>query len=303
MLHPIKMTQDLASVLKLLEASESKVYQLQETNRLLQSDKETERIRFEDSLTRNDILLNKNIQRLAKMNSELESFAYISSHDLQEPLRKIRTFAGRIAESDHEHLSETGKDYFSRINKAVERMQVLIDDLLAYSRAANRAQAIENTDLNILMEEVFTELKEDIQMTKAVIDITDLCEARIVPFQFRQLMINLLCNALKFTYPGRPPVIKITSGIVESASLPAEPVSGYSTYCHIAVADNGIGFEQEYAEQIFELFQRLHGREEFTGTGIGLAIVKKIVDNHEGIITAHSQPGKGTRFDIYIPHL
>ena len=235
------------------------------------------------------------------MNTELESFAYVSSHDLQEPLRKIQTFATRILEREQQNLSENGKDYFQRMQEAAKRMQVLIDDLLAYSRATTRERKFEKTDLNAIVMQVKNELKEDIEQKQAIIEAEELCEADIIPFQFRQLLHNLVGNALKFSKPGIPPHIVLRSEVVSGGQLGIVAPSSPEQFCHISVADNGIGFDPKYAERIFEVFQRLHGREEYKGTGIGLAIVKKIVENHNGTITATGQLNKGATFDIYLP--
>ena len=236
---------------------------------------------------------------LEKKNKELESFAYISSHDLQEPLRKIQILATRIIEK--ESLSEIGKDNFNRMQLAAKRMQTLIDDLLVYSKANTAERIFETIDLNIIVEEVKDDLSEELKEKHATIEATELCELQIIPFQFRQLMHNLIGNALKFSIPNRIPHIQIKSEIAYGQQLNNEKLKSENKYCHITVSDNGIGFEQQYSEKIFEVFQRLHGKNEYSGTGIGLSIVKKIVENHEGIITANSELNKGTTFNIYIP--
>jgi len=238
---------------------------------------------------------------LQKMNKELESFAYISSHDLQEPLRKIQTFVTRISEKESQNLTVKGKEMFHRMQLAAKRMQTLIEDLLTYSRTNTSERKFETTDLNKIMQEVKEDLKEEIKEKKATIEATELCEANIIPFQFRQMMHNLIGNALKFSNPETPPHIKIKGHIEKGINLDHKKLSPQNKYCHISVIDNGIGFEKEYHEKIFELFQQLHGKAEYSGTGIGLAIVKKIVENHEGMITATSELNKGATFDIFIP--
>jgi signal transduction histidine kinase/CHASE3 domain sensor protein len=242
----------------------------------------------------------KNIE-LQKMNKELQSFAYISGHDLQEPLRKIQTFAARIVEKEEKNLSENGKDYFKRMQNAAERMKTLINDLLTYSRTATADRKFEMTDLNKIIAEVKEDLKEELIEKQATIETIELCPVTIIPFQFRQLMHNLIGNALKFSNTQTPPHIKIKCEIETGIKLGYEKLSPQTRYCHISISDNGIGFEQQYAEKIFEVFQRLHGKSEYEGTGIGLAIVKRIVENHEGIITATGELNKGATFDIYIP--
>jgi PAS domain S-box-containing protein len=238
---------------------------------------------------------------LKKMNAELESFAYISSHDLQEPLRKIQILSSFVIEKDYDSLSETAKEYFNRMQAAAKRMQVLIADLLTYSRTGASERVYELTDLTSLVTQVVIELKEVIEEKTAIIEMEPLGSLNIIPFQFRQLMHNLISNSLKFSKKGLTPRIQITADRFSPDQL-ITGILGYSThYCRIRVADNGIGFEPEYRERVFEVFQRLHNRHEYAGTGIGLAIVKKIVENHHGVIQAKAEPDSGAIFDIYIP--
>ena len=234
-------------------------------------------------------------------NKELLAFAYVSSHDLQEPLRKIQTFVTVILEKENQNLSDNGKYNFQRIQSAAERMQQLIEDLLAFSRISTTEHKFEKTDLHIIIEEVKAELKDTIQEKHATIEATKLCSVNIIYFQFRQLMHNLISNALKFSRPDIPSHIIIKSRIVKGNKSNNEKLSPEKKYCHITVKDNGIGFEPHFSQRIFEVFQKLHSKEEYAGTGIGLAIVKKIVDNHNGIIIATSELKKGATFDIYIP--
>ncbi len=244
----------------------------------------------------------KNAQ-LEALNKELQTFAYISSHDLQEPLRKIQTFSTLIVEKEHENLSDRGRDHLKRMQSAALRMQTLIQDLLAYSRTTTEERAFVNTDLNKILEEVKEDLSEEIKLKNATIDAHGLGDAHIIPFQFRQLLQNLMSNSLKFSTSQTTPRITVRSRIAEGMNLNNQELSPSKKYCHISLTDNGIGFEKQYNERIFEVFQRLHGRAEYHGTGIGLSIVKKIVENHNGIITADGEPNKGATFDIYIPAL
>jgi signal transduction histidine kinase/CHASE3 domain sensor protein len=240
-------------------------------------------------------------EELTRMNKELEEFNYISSHDLQEPLRKIQTFASRIEEIEAGKLSEKGKEIFLRIQNSANKMQMLIDDLLSYSRMSNSERKFERTDLRKIIEEVKDELKDEIMQKQAVVEIEGDCELDVIPFQFRQLVYNLVSNSLKFTDEFRKPVIKVSCNM--EPGNPQFVKNPEKTYCHIRIADNGIGFEPEYSNKIFELFNRLHRKGKYKGTGIGLAIVKKIVENHNGFISATGDPGKGATFDIYIPEL
>jgi two-component system CheB/CheR fusion protein len=187
------------------------------------------------------------------------------------------------------------------MQNAAERMQTLIQDLLAFSHLSMADREFETTDLNIIIEEVKKEFKDDIAEKNAVIQAEEICDVKIIPFQFRQLMHNLISNALKFSNPKIPPHIKISSVNITFSKINVVNLTPHKEYCHISISDNGIGFEKEFAEKIFEVFQKLHSKEEYAGTGIGLAIVKKIVDNHKGIVTATSELHKGTIFNIYIP--
>lgn len=255
----------------------------------------------------NDLLHQKN-EVLKNMNTELESFTFISSHDLQEPLRKIRTFSNRIIENESAALSDIGKDDLSRMHNAATRMQILIDDLLAYSHTSMAEIKFQVSDLDMILAEVKEQFSDDLLDKNAVIESGPLGNAYINHSQFRQVMTNLISNALKYSDPARPPHISVHTRIAdgsyfqnENPGLPAGRLLLKKNYCHISFSDNGLGFDTQYKDKIFEIFQRLHVKEDFTGTGIGLAIVKKIVENHNGIITATGELGKGARFDIYIP--
>jgi signal transduction histidine kinase len=220
---------------------------------------------------------------------------------LQEPLRKIQTFVSIILENEFKNLSESGKNHFQRMKLAAGRMQQLIDDLLAFSRINTTDHKFEKTDLALIVEEIKVELKDTIHEKDATIVITELCSANVIVFQFRQLLYNLISNALKFSRVDIPSHITIQSRIESGNILNKDKSLCEKSYCHISISDNGIGFEPHFSERIFEVFQKLHGKEVYDGTGIGLAIVKKIVENHNGIILATGELNKGARFDIYLP--
>jgi two-component system, chemotaxis family, CheB/CheR fusion protein len=246
----------------------------------------------------NDILVSKNTE-LEQMNAELTSFTYIASHDLQEPLRKIRTFSNLITEKDSVSFSETTREYFNRITAAVTRMQNLIEALLSYSRTNTLETQFERVDLNKLVEDVKNDLYETIREKNAVIESCNLPSLKVIPLQFHQLFLNIISNAMKYSKENVSPRIKIAAELVNGSSI-AGGNERYK-YWKISFTDNGIGFEQEYENKIFELFQRLHGKSQYPGTGIGLAICKKIVLNHNGIIKAAGKTGVGAVFTVYIP--
>lgn len=243
----------------------------------------------------------KRALELIAANKELLAFTYISSHHLQEPLRKIHNFTDRLLRDPEQHLSEKSADYFSRIQASAIRMKQLVEALLAYSLTNSADRIFELTNLHTLIDEAKTILQEDIAAKGASIVVEHLCAAKVIPSQFRRLFRNMIENALKFSSPGIPPNIIIRSRIINGEDAAGVPLTRGKSYCHISIRDNGIGFEPEFSERIFEVFLKLHSKEEYPGTGIGLAIVKKIVENHYGFITATSVLGHGTTFDIYVP--
>ena len=238
---------------------------------------------------------------LNQMNDELQSFAYISSHDLQEPLRKIQTFASRLIEKEYATMSSTAKDYFTRMQKSAHRMQVLINDLISYSRTNTDERIFEESNLGEIIAEVGEEINETLSDNKISIEVDIECCVEVVTFQIRQLFQNLISNSMKFAREGIPAHVTILGRKSTDIDLQNGRIDPEREYLHIAYTDNGIGFDKQYSEKIFELFQRLHGRDSYQGTGIGLAIVKKIIDNHGGFIRATSRENEGARFDIYLP--
>ena len=240
-------------------------------------------------------------KKLAESNKELEAFTYVSSHDLQEPLRKIQTFAGLVLEKENQNLSDKGKTYFYVMQDAAKRMQKLIDDLLVFSRLNTSERTFETVNLGTIFEEVLENFNDVIKEKQANIELQKMCKADVIVFQSRQLIHNLISNALKFSKPGEKPHIKIKSTAVDGSKLKGKNLSPDQNYCHISISDNGIGFEEKFNDKIFEVFQKLHSKDEYPGTGIGLATVKKIVGHHHGEIFVDSALNKGTTFDIYIP--
>jgi two-component system sensor kinase FixL len=239
---------------------------------------------------------------LEQSNSELEQFAYVASHDLQEPLRKIQAFGTRLVASESENLSERGADYLQRMHNAAERMQVLINDLLSYSRVRSRAKEPAPVELGSVVDGVLGDLEVAIEEAEAKITIAELPVIRGDPVQFRQLFQNLLGNALKFRVPDRVPMINVSVSLdLGDEAMTFESGFAPNELWRITVEDNGIGFDQAYADRIFGIFQRLHGRSEYAGTGVGLAICKKIVEQHDGTIDAESAPGEGARFVMRFP--
>lgn len=227
-------------------------------------------------------------KELGRSNKQLQDFAYVASHDLQEPLRKIAAFSNLLRDDYGSRLPEEAHRYLEGLESASARMRSLINDLLTYSRVTTQAKPFETIPLNRLVGEVLSDLQARIDETQATVDVGNLCKVYADPLQFRLLMQNLLSNALKYRRPGVRPHVEVSS--IQQTGC-----------CHISVKDNGIGFDERYLEKIFTIFQRLHGKNEYEGTGVGLAIVKKIVDRHNGTITAHSTPGEGSTFTVSIP--
>ncbi len=243
-------------------------------------------------------LVEQNLE-LEKANAELASFNYIASHDLQEPLRKIQAFSKRIINEEAINFSERGKDYFSRISKAAERMQKLILSLLEFSRANSSEMVFMETDLNQTLHEVKANLRELITGRNAKIVTEELPTIIAIPIQMNQLFLNLISNSIKYSKDNVDPQIFITSEKINFQDT-GNPVGQKGLFWKISFTDNGIGFEQQYENKIFEVFQRLHGKTEYEGTGIGLAICKKIVVAHQGSISAIGRPGIGSTFTIFL---
>lgn len=244
-------------------------------------------------------LSKKNVE-LEQSNANLEEFAYVASHDLQEPLRKIAIFGDRLITNHKEKLNDEGQVFLEKIVDSSKRMQTMINDLLAVSLLSGD-KSFSRQNLKAILEDVLQTLEFKIETKNAKITVDDLPEANVISSQMRQLFQNLISNSLKFAAKDRAPEISVTHSFLSSGEVAHLNLPGGKQYLKISVKDNGIGFNNEYASRIFIIFQRLHGRFEYEGTGIGLAICKKIVENHEGVIYAEGAPGTGATFNIVLP--
>jgi signal transduction histidine kinase len=240
---------------------------------------------------------------LERSNRELQDFAFVASHDLQEPLRKIQAFGDRLKTKHAASFNDEGRDYLERMQNAARRMYVLINDLLTFSRVTTKAQPFVPVDLSQVAKDVIDDLETRIQQTGGQVEIGELPELEADPLQMRQLLQNLIGNALKFHRPEAPPVVRLDSQMLTDDEAVSEEIvhNGDHKLYQLTVADNGIGFDEKYLDRIFTPFQRLHSRNEYEGTGMGLAVCRKIVERHGGSITAKSTPGSGTTFEVILP--
>ncbi|GLU54814.1 ATP-binding protein [Dyadobacter frigoris] len=246
--------------------------------------------------------LENKIENLNRSNSELEQFAYVASHDLQEPLRKIRSFSDRLITKYHNDVSEEIFMMLGKIDGSAQRMQLLINDLLSFSRIVKIATEVKMVNLNTALSDARSNLSEMILENKAAIHSETLPTIEGYGSQMTQLFQNLLSNSIKYQQENIRPVIRITYRLVEGEIIPGiKPSHSDIQFHQIRISDNGIGFKREFAEKIFIIFKRLHGQHEFAGTGIGLAICKRVVSNHNGYIFAESSEGNGASFFIYLP--
>jgi PAS domain S-box-containing protein len=236
--------------------------------------------------------------KLEQSNRELQEFAYVASHDLQEPLRKVQAFGDRLEKKCAAALSDEGRDYVSRMKNAAGRMQNLINDLLTFSRVATKTQPFQPVNLKTITEEVVSDLEVRIEQTGGRVEIGELPVLHADPMQMRQLLQNLIGNALKFHRAGEKPLVKVYAETVPASD---EMRAAGEKICRLVIEDNGIGFDEKYLDRIFTVFQRLHGRMEYEGSGIGLAVCRKIVERHGGQITAKSAEGAGATFFIDLP--
>ena len=244
-------------------------------------------------------------EELQRSNQDLEQFAYIASHDLQEPLRKIRAFGDRLVSKYEATLGGSGSDYIHRMQMAAARMQVLIEDLLSFSRVSRSGVFFEELNLMMVMREVIDDIDTQIKREDALIQFDNLPMVRGEMTQITRLFQNLISNAIKFHKPNERPIVKVDGKVLNHREVEEElkitvPKPNID-YVRISIKDNGIGFDEKYSEKIFNIFQRLHGRMEYEGTGIGLAICRKIVLNHNGYITVVSKENQGSEFIVILP--
>jgi signal transduction histidine kinase len=276
---------------ELTEAAETQNAQLQmeidERKRVEKALRESEE-RLRQTHEELELRVEKRTAELKRKNQELQEFAFIASHDLSEPLRKIQTFGDLLKAKGSDHLSEMEMDYISRMSGAANRMQELLEALLRYSRIESKGQDYEPTRLNDIVKNAVADLEVPIQNTKARVEVGRLPQVHGDPQQLRQLFQNLVANALKYHRPGVNTLVRIHAKKNDGTA-------------RIFVEDNGIGFDEKYLDKIFQPFQRLHGKHEYPGIGIGLAICKKIVERHGGAITATSTPGQGSTFIVTLP--
>jgi light-regulated signal transduction histidine kinase (bacteriophytochrome)/CheY-like chemotaxis protein len=258
-----------------------------------------ERMASEEKVKQLNRQLLENIASLESANKDLDRFAFMASHDLQEPLRKIRTFSDRLYVKYKETLDDDGKANLIRIQKAAERMQNLITDILTFSKISSEKIEFINSDMNKIVSEVITDMDEEVRAKAAKIHVATLPVLQVNPGLIKPLFQNLIGNALKYCKKDTAPAISIKADV--GLKNIAKGSDFTRNYCRIFIEDNGIGFDQRYAEEIFGMFKRLHRNSEFEGTGIGLALCKKIVEQHNGFISARSKPGEGSTFIISLP--
>ncbi len=270
-----------------LHAAESFAYSLEKHLGLSFSQKQEERYR---TLS----------EELKEANKELANINWISTHDLKEPIRKIQIFASMVLDRD-ENLSEKTRESVTRMRIAASRMQSLIEDILSYSKTGNSEQIFVKKNLGSVLSDTLLDLKDEIEENNVSIISDELPELSVIPFQIKQLFVNLIGNAIKFTEKGKPVTITVKNSTVKGATIQKPKVKADEDYFCVSIIDNGIGFEAQYAEKIFEVFQRLHTSKDYIGTGIGLAICKKIMENHKGFINAVSSPGNGATMNLYFP--
>src|SRR5580704_5788523 len=287
---------DLYRKNQMLLAQEQKLLAINKTLELEIRERKTS----EEKISELNRQLLENVSHLESVNKDMDFFIYMASHDLQEPVRKIRMMIDRFCLKYQNHLDEEGQNYLSRITDGAQRMQLLIKDILSLTRVSEDENPFEETDLNILVGEILTDFHQSIQEKKVEILIENLPILKVNPVLFRLMFENLISNALKFSKLKGDRVIRIFSSI-SNDEKGIDKKRSQNIYYRLYVEDNGIGFDQQYASQIFEMFRRLHGTTEYKGTGIGLALCKRIAEKHQGFISAKSKENEGTLFTISIP--
>lgn len=258
-----------------------------------------QRAENETQLRQYETELQRKIRQLEVSNQELERFAFVASHDMQEPLRKIQTFGDLLDQQYPPQVDSNGRIYLNKMLTSADRMSKLIRDLLSFSQLKNQPDAFQRVSVSDVLDRVLLDLEVPVKSTGATITVGPLPTLDAVPSQLEQLLTNLISNALKYARPGVAPLITIHAEQVSGVAYPGLLAS--QTYYQLSVADNGIGFNERYLDRIFDVFQRLHAKAQYEGTGIGLAICKRVVAYHSGYITAHSQEGIGTTFIIVLP--
>jgi len=253
-----------------------------------------------DARKRTEDQLRASAVSLGQSNRELEEFATVASHDLQEPLRKIRSFVSCLRDEQAATLNSDGRDYLDRIQSAATRMTTLVSDLLEFSLVSSKGKPFVPVDLNEVVQGVISDLEARFVRTGGRAEVLELPTVASDPIQMRQLLQNLIGNALKFHRRGETPVVRVSAELLQGDDAMGESSGGF---CRISVSDNGIGFDEKYLDRVFTIFQRLHGRGDYEGTGIGLAICRKIAERHGGTITARSAPGQGATFIVTLPLL
>lgn len=245
--------------------------------------------------------LEQKVAQLDKSNKNLQEFVYVASHDLQEPLRKIYTFTERLETRFRDQIGPEGGMFMTRIMASTRNMQVLLEDLLSFSRLTFNDKQFSSVSLQAVMNEVLSDLEMKIEESGAVVRVTPLPTISAYASQIKQLFNNLIGNAIKFRKPGEPATINVTCTTVTAADYPELQLLPNDIYLQLEFEDLGIGFDQEFSERIFQIFQRLNGKTEYPGSGVGLAICKKIVDNHHGFIFAQGRSNEGAKFTVILP--
>lgn len=308
-IHTRCITIDITEEKRLLEAltlsesalreSEARYRQLAESLEAKVQEKTKDLLSKTEELKTSEERLKESLAQLEFQNKELEQFVYAASHDLKEPLRKITLYSNYIVENTENQLNDRSKDYLHRSINAIERMKTLIDDLLVYSKSTSAGEQFKTIDINTIFHEIADQYKDTLEQISGELTIGELPTVRGIPFQLKQLFYNLVDNAVKYRRPNQPLTINIQTSIVNADEKGLD--NKFEKYYQISITDNGMGFDSQYSKKIFEIFQRLHSKSKVPGTGIGLAICKKIIQNHHGHIDAVSEPNKGATFNVYLP--